>query len=197
MALHAQIENRVGGHLRLIPLYLAEANITDLVGRYLRAATGGTISRLDELAGTAVLKRAQKEINTLYNAPTVAGWLHWTETILAQYLAQTKPALLTDAQAVTEAYYQRHVPLRLVPEQMAVWRGPQLLSLDRQPFELLRTLFDLQGQPAPDALLQIAGTPANLNTLIGRIRRIIEPIAKTNIYIQNRRDLGYWLENFA
>ena len=197
VALHAQIENRVGGHLRLIPLYLAEANITDLVGRYLRAATGGTISRLDELAGTAVLKRAQKEINTLYNAPTVAGWLHWTETILAQYLAQTKPALLTDAQAVTEAYYQRHVPLRLVPEQMAVWRGPQLLSLDRQPFELLRTLFDLQGQPAPDALLQIAGTPANLNTLIGRIRRIIEPIAKTNIYIQNRRDLGYWLENFA
>jgi DNA-binding response OmpR family regulator len=89
------------------------------------------------------------------------------------------------------------VPLRLVPEQMAVWRGPQLLTLDRQPFELLRKLFDLQGQPAPEALLQIAGTQANLNTLIGRIRKIIEPIAKTNIYIQNKRDLGYWLENFA
>ena len=98
---------------------------------------------------------------------------------------------------MTIAFYQRHVPLRLVPEQMGVWRGPQLLTLDRQPFELLRKLFDLQGQPAPEALLQIAGTQANLNTLIGRVRKIIEPIAKTNIYIQNKRDLGYWLENFA
>jgi hypothetical protein len=197
IVLQAQIENRVGGHLRIIPVYLSEADITELVQRYLQTATGGAVSTLAELAGTAVLNRAQKEIRTLYNAPTVAGWLHWAETILTQYTAQAKPTPLTDAKVVALAYYQRHVPLRLVPQQMAVWRGPQLLTLDRQPFELLRTLFELQGQPAPDALLRIAGTQANLNTLIGRIRKIIEPIAKTNIYIHNRRDLGYWLENFA
>ena len=197
VVLQAQIENRVGGHLRIIPVYLSEEDITELVRRYLQAATGGEVSTLAELAGTAVLNRAQKELNTLYSAPTAAGWLHWTETILTQYMAQAKPVPLTDAKATALAYYQRHVPLRLVPEQMAVRRGPQLLSLDRQPFELLRTLFELQGQPAPDALLQIAGTQANLNTLIGRIRKIIEPIAKTNIYIHNRRDLGYWLENFV
>ncbi len=197
VVLQAQIENRVGGHLRLIPVYLSEADISLLIGRYLRAATDGAVSELKELADTAVLNRAHREINTLYQAPTVAGWLHWTETILTHYLAQTNLAPLTNAKSVALAYYQRHVPLRLVPDQMAVWRGPQLLTLDRQPFELLRTLFDLQGQPAPDALLQIAGTQANLNTLIGRIRRIIEPIAKTNIYIQNKRDLGYWLENFV
>ncbi len=197
VAQQAQIENRVGGHLRIIPIYLAEADITGLVGRYLQAATGGMVAELGELAHTTVLHHARKEIATLYNAPTVAGWLHWTETILGCYLAQPKPIPLTNAKTVALAYYRRHVPLRLAPDQMAVWRGPQLLTLDRQPFELLRTLFDLQGQPAPDALLQIAGTQANLNTLIGRIRKIIEPIAKTNIYIQNRRDLGYWLENFS
>lgn len=197
VALQAQIENRVGGHLRIIPIYLAEADITELVQRYLQMATGGEVSKLEELANAAVLNRARKELNTLYTAPTVAGWLHWTETILTQYLAQPKPAPLTDPRAAALAFYQRHVPIRLVPDQMAVWRGPQLLTLDRQPFELLRTLFDLQGQPAPDALLQIAGTQANLNTLIGRIRKIIEPIAKTNVYIQNKRDLGYWLENFV
>jgi len=197
IVLQAQIENRVGGHLRIIPMYLSEADIAELVQRYLQMATGGEISTLEELANTAVLNRASKEISTLYNAPTIAGWLHWTETILTQYLAQPRPTPLTDAKAAALAYYRRHVPLRLVPQHMAVWRGPQLLSLDRQPFELLRTLFELQGQPAPDALLQIAGTQANLNTLIGRIRKIIEPIAKTNIYIHNRRDLGYWLENFA
>ena len=197
VALQAQIENRVGGHLRIIPIYLAEADITELVGRYLQVATAGEVSALEDLASTAVLKRAVKEIQTLYQAPNVAGWLHWAETILTRYLAQPTPKLLTDAKAAALAYYQRHVPLRLVPDQMAVWRGPQLLTLDRQPFELLRTLFDLQGQPAPEALLQIAGTQANLNTLIGRIRKIIEPIPKANIYIQNKRDLGYWLENFA
>ena len=193
----AQIENRVGGHLRLIPIYLADADISELVKRYLHTATGGQLSGLEELANTAVLTRARKEIQSLYNAPTVAGWLHWAETFLTHYLAQPTPTQLTGAKEMTIAFYQRHVPLRLVPEQMGVWRGPQLLTLDRQPFELLRKLFDLQGQPAPEALLQIAGTQANLNTLIGRVRKIIEPIAKTNIYIQNKRDLGYWLENFA
>ncbi len=193
----AQIENRVGGHLRIIPIYLSEADCNELVRRYLQATTGGTVSNLEELANTAVLQRVQKELRILYNAPTAAGWLHWAETILTQYVAQPKSAPLTNANEVALAYYQRHVPLRLVPERMAVWRGPQLLTLDRQPFELLRTLFDLQGQPAPDALLQVAGTQANLNTLIGRIRKVIEPIPKVNIYIHNKRDLGYWLENFA
>lgn len=197
VVLQAQIENRVGGHLRLIPVYLSEPDIAQLVGRYLRAATAGGVAELAELANTAVLNRAHQEINTLYKAPTAAGWLHWAETILTHYLAQSHPKPLTDATAVALTYYQRHVPLRLVPNQMAVWRGPQLLTLDRQPFELLRTLFDLQGTPAPEALLQIAGTQANLNTLIGRIRKIIEPVPKANIYIQNKRDLGYWLENFA
>ena len=194
--LQAQIENRVGGHLRLIPVYLSEADIKALVVRYLQAATDGTVSDLEELADTAVLNRVSQEINILYQAPTFAGWLHWTETILTQYLAQPAPKPLTDAKSAALTYYQRHVPLRLAPNQMAVWRGPQLLTLDRQPFELLRTLFELKGQPAPDALLQIAGSQANLNTLIGRIRRIIEPIPKTNIYIHNKRDLGYWLENY-
>ena len=197
VVLQAQIENRAGGHLRIIPIYLTDADIAELIRRYLQMATGGVISTLEELANTAVLNRARKEIHTLYNAPTLAGWLHWTETILSHYLAQANQAPLSDAKGLAAAFYQRHVLLRLAPDQMAVWRGPQLLTLDRQPFELLRTLFDLQGQPAPEALLQIAGTQANLNTLIGRIRKIIEPISKTNIYIQNKRDLGYWLENFA
>jgi hypothetical protein len=195
--LQAQIENRVGGHLRLIPIYHSPEDIAQVVGRYLQAATGGTVSGLRELANRAVLDRATQEINTLYQAPTLAGWLHWTETVLTHYLAQDKLKLLTDGKALANAYYQRHVSLRLVPDQLAVWRGPQLLTLDKQPFELLRTLFELQGQPAPEALLRIAGSQANLNTLIGRIRKIIEPIPKTNIYIQNKRDLGYWLENFV
>ncbi|MCP4416088.1 MAG: hypothetical protein GY805_05675 [Chloroflexi bacterium] len=195
--LQAQIENRVGGHLRLIPIYHKHEDIIQLIGRYLQAATDGAVSELSDLANTAVLNRATKEINSLYQAPTIAGWLHWTEIILTNYLAQDKPTPLTDAKLTASSYYRRHVPLRLIPDQMAVWRGPQLLTLDKQPFELLRKLFELQGQPAPEALLQIAGSQANLNTLIGRIRKIIEPIPKTNIYIQNRRDLGYWLENFA
>ncbi len=60
----------------------------------------------------------------------------------------------------------------------------------------MKKLFDLRGQPAPDALYNIAGSVANLNTLANRLRNKIEPIkGKTNIYLHNRRDQGYWLEN--
>jgi DNA-binding response OmpR family regulator len=122
------------------------------------------------------------------------GWLQWAETLLA---SAKSPASQQDPDEAACNYYQRHVPLRLDTTQTGVWRGPQLITLDQQPYEFLKKLFELRGRPAPDLLQDFAGSGANLNTLASRLRKQIEPLSNKNIYLQNRRDRGYWLENFA
>jgi DNA-binding response OmpR family regulator len=82
-----------------------------------------------------------------------------------------------------------------MPDRQGVWRGPQFLPLDERPYEILKKLFDLKGRSDPNILLEIAGSGENLNTLISRLRREIEPVKGAKIYLQNRRDQGYWLEN--
>ncbi|HUM71536.1 MAG TPA: hypothetical protein PLK31_22140, partial [Chloroflexota bacterium] len=94
-------------------------------------------------------------------------------------------------------YYKRHIHLRLDEKKQGLWRGPQFIPLENQPFEMMKMLFEKRGNPAPEALYQIAGSVANLNTIANRLRQKVEPIkGKTNVYLHNRRDQGYWLENF-
>jgi hypothetical protein len=188
-----QIGARSQGRLTLIQLDYDEALLAEIIGRYLAAASNGQYRQLSDLAGPAILKRAGREINRLYGANALAGWLNWSHTLLRLGSANQKQ--LT-ADAATYAYYTDHVPLQLDSQQRGVWRGPQFLSLDNQPYELLARLFELRGQFAPDALIELAGSGPNLNTMVNRIRKVIEPVKGQKIYIQNRRDQGYWLENF-
>jgi len=37
----------------------------------------------------------------------------------------------------------------------------------------------------------------NLHTLASRLRKVIEPDPADKVYLKNRRDEGYWLENFV
>ena len=37
----------------------------------------------------------------------------------------------------------------------------------------------------------------NLHTLVSRLRKVIEPDPADKVYLKNRRDEGYWLENFV
>jgi len=181
------------GRLPVIRLQNNEAAITQVVGRHLQVATDGVCHSLEEVAGTAVLQRAQSEIEKLYGAQTVAGWLQWAETLL-MLSAQQVP--VDNPETVAYHFYQRHIPLRLETVRSGAWRGPKFIPLNQQPYELLKKLFDLRGQPNPELLQEIAGSPANLNTLVSRLREEIEPLNGQYIYLHNRRDRGYWLENF-
>ncbi|MCA9935185.1 MAG: hypothetical protein H6662_17305 [Ardenticatenaceae bacterium] len=181
------------GRLPVIRLQNNEAVIEQVVGQHMKVATQGACNSLKGLAETAVLQRAQTEIKSLYAAESIAGWLQWAETLL-MLSAQQNPS--DDLETAVYHFYQRHIPLRLETARNGVWRGPQFVSLDQQPYELLKKLFDLRGQPNPGILQEVAGSPGNLNTLVSRLRKEIEPINGKNLYLQNRRDRGYWLENF-
>lgn len=194
----AHIAERSGGRVTLIGLNYTEAEARQIAEQCLGLATEGQTSSLLTLANEELLARVGREVEMLYGEPAVAGWLHWTDTLLRQFATQPGGTPLTETKKLVADYYRRHVPLRLEPDTQYVWRGPQRLSLDRQPFEALKKLHDLRGQRGFEttrALLEIAGTPSNLNTLMSRVRQAVEPVKGEEIYVSNSRDLGYWLEN--
>ena len=195
-AIRGLISTGVSGRLTLVRLDYAQPVIDEMIGRHLLVATNQQFDSFNRLASASVLKQAIQEIKVLYDHASVAGWLNWTETTLAVYAEQSATKPLTNAKQLAYNFYLRHAPLRLDTIEQGVWRGPQFLSLDRQPFDIMTKLFELRGRSSPDALAAIAGSPANLNTLISRLRKIVEPIKGRHLYIQNRRDQGYWLENF-
>lgn len=188
----AQIKDRSSARLNLIALEDNESERNMILQNHVQAATEGHLN-LDSLLNDALHTMIETEITTLYGTPAIAGWLNWLETLLWVNKQPKSPG----PSELKYTYYRRHVPLLLDTRQQGVWRGPQFLGLDKQPFEILQKLFELRGQPAPDALFDLAGSSTNLNTLASRIRKIIEPGTKPTVYLQNRRDTSYWLENFV
>jgi hypothetical protein len=188
-----KLTEQINGRSEIIYLRQNEDMIQDIVSRHICTATNSTYNRLEDFTTTAVISRAREEIQQLYGRESLGGWLHWTETLLAN--ANNRKSL-QDPDEAAYNYFQRHIPIRLEVTQPGVWRGPQLILLDQQPYELLKKLFELRGRSAPDLLQDFAGSGANLNTLASRLRKQIEPLSNKTIYLHNRRDRGYWLENF-
>ena len=189
------------GRFPVIRLRNDEVTTKQIIGKHLQVATGGVYDSLERMVETAVYQRAAAEIGRLYATQAVAGWLQWAETLLDMKIQETS---VDDLDDIVFYFYRRHIPLRLEMSRFGVWRGPQFIPLDQQPYELLKKLFVLRGQSNPEAIKSAAGSQANLNTLASRLRKAIEPLPtkktknniRKNIYLHNRRDLGYWLENF-
>jgi hypothetical protein len=193
-----EIMQRAGGHFHLAPLSYLQSEIDEMAVRHLRAATGGALASVAELAETAVLQSGRDEVTQLYGRLVPGGWLKWIETLLAEYTRQNRkePFQAEDAKALLVTFYQQHIRIKADEARQGVWRGPQFLKMDKQPFEILARLIKLDGKPSSDELTNLAGvSKTNLNTIVSRIRDVIEPVANEKIYIQNRRDVGYWLEN--
>lgn len=182
------------GRFEVIPLRQNEATIETILNRHVRGATQGACQSLSDMTETAVLQRARLEIEQIYGRATVGGWLQWADTLLLMARQTTADH---DPEEAAYQFYKLHMPLRLETTRPGVWRGPQFISLDQQPYEFLKKLFELEGKPASQLLLDLAGSTANLNTMASRLRKEIEPFPRKNLYIHNRRDQGYWLENFA
>lgn len=190
--------DRIISRLSVMHLEMDEEILGAIIGRHLQIATNGQLINLADLATETVIDQARHIIYELYNSQAIGGWLGWVETLIYLYDKLPVKSQVSDPDEATFQFFQRHVPLRLDSKQQGVWRGPQFLALDRQPYELLVKLFALRGQPSPEALLALAGSSANLNTSAARLRRIIEPLKdkRRPVYLMNRRDQGYWLENF-
>lgn len=97
------------------------------------------------------------------------------------------------------ALYRLAAPLRRdgATDSQVVYRGQTAIHLDDMPFRLFSTLWQHRGSPASnEALLSVAGSKANLDKLISRLREQIEPLhgSGTTIYLQRRPNSGAWLD---
>lgn len=191
------IIKRDNGRINIVDCEYTDDEIVVILHRIFQTVTNNPQTSLQEFITPDLTLPIREEIIQLYGISAVAGWLNWLEILLFE---STRPIPIeadSRLELLRYHYYQHHVQLAFDPYQQGVWRGPQFLSLEKQPYEFLKKLFELRGQSSPDELYELAGSQANLNTLTSRIRKQIEPLgSKKEIYLHNRRDLGYWLENF-
>lgn len=189
--LRAQVGVWSSGRLRLLRLHVGEEEVSQIVGRCLAAATGGVVQAVDDIVGLQNVAVMRQEIEQVYGYEAPAGWCNWLQRLLA-YTANNGPPTLEELRFLF--YTHESMRLRLATHRPGVWRGPQLLSLDGKPLELFSLLYQGRGTSDYDELLGLAFTPENLNTMISRIRKAIEPIRGQHIYLQSGHKM-YWLEN--
>ena len=101
--------------------------------------------------------------------------------------------------AIRTKLYQQYAPLRYDPASNAalVWRGATKITLDEAQFHVFQALWR-HGRTKTHAqkpeLQNLAGSSANLDKIISRIREKIEPFPNARIYLQRNQSQGIWLE---
>jgi len=198
MATKVDLQTLTRGRVDYIALQWTETQCVEIVNRHLSAATQGLLNQLSQLATTPLLKSLKKDIPHLDDNPLPQYWLWAIGAMLKSYQSrQGELPLGNDASTnILATYYKNYVPLRLEANKQGVWRGETYIPLNEQPYIFLETLWNIPIDTyANDALRKEMGSPENMNTVASRLRKAIEPIRGTTIYLKNTRAEGYWLEN--
>jgi hypothetical protein len=188
---------RARGRVNVVRLNWSCDQVRVLAERHIAVATDQQVQSLEQLVNPDLLQRLEAMIETEYGTPAPRGWIALAELLL-DLASQASVPLHQTEDEIKRAFYARFIPLRLDPHHRGVWRGSKFISLDEQPFQLLQALVQHKGSAVPsDELARVVGSLGNVHTLARRVRKVIEPDPSAPIYLKNRRDEGYWLENLA
>ena len=186
------------GRLRLVEVEAAPNLTSEIIARHLRAATAGQFENLRQLCSPDLLARLEKMVAEEFDRSSPPGaWLKVCEIALEMVNRTGQVPLSSEMfPALRHTYALRHQPLRLGAKEQfpGVWRGYQWLSLDRALYDFLTLLMQQKGRRVDSEMMPSKG---NLHTLASRLRKVIEPDPADKVYLKNRRDEGYWLENFV
>src|SRR5690606_1916417 len=178
--------------LRLLRLHTGQEEVTQIVARCLAAATGGVVQAVDDIVVSQSVAVMRQEIEQVYGYEAPAGWCNWLQRLLT-YTANGRQT--PDLEQLRVLFYTHEgMRLRLATHRPGVWRGPQFLTLEGKPFELFTLLYQGRGASDYERLLELAFPTENLNTMVSRIRKAIEPVHGQHIYLQSSHKT-YWLEN--
>ena len=192
----AQLIERTRGRVSFASIDWSIEQCRDIGNRHLRVATDHQLGSLAEIATVELLNRLEREIQTLYGAPSPRGWLWLTATLLNGYTKNNQKLTVKRCEELIRTYFANYVPLKIDKARKGVWRGVNFIPLDDQPFSFLEVLWQNRDLgDANQALFRIAGSQGNLNTIASRLRKKIEPVPKQPVYLRNTRSQGYWLEN--
>ncbi|MBN1995310.1 MAG: winged helix-turn-helix domain-containing protein [Anaerolineae bacterium] len=194
----AKLIDKSRGRITFTSLRWPAEDCRELSNRYVQAATDNRRRALTDIAAPELLTALEHKIQPIYGGPTPRAWVGLTATLLNQYAHNGQKLTGQNYNDLVHAYFANHVHLKLDRTCRGVWLGAQFISLDEQPFAFLEVLWQYrQSGDANPALLKIAGTQGNLNTIASRLRKKIEPVPDKPVYVQNTRSQGYWLENAA
>lgn len=189
---------RARGRTGVVKLDWTYDQVRAVANRYVTIATERQIQSLEQLATSEILEPLEAMIENEYGTPTPQGWIALAELLLDFALRLGIPITVSKDKIQLE-YFARFMPLRLdKTNRRGIWRGPKFIPLDERPFCFVETLVRHRGTAVSSEQLKgVAGSPSNVHTLARRVRAVIEPIPSEPIYLKNRRDEGYWLENLA
>ncbi|RME45999.1 MAG: hypothetical protein D6796_09585 [Caldilineae bacterium] len=183
-----------------VPLRWSVEECREMAARALRAATNGQVETLSAILAGDLLAALETSIETLYGGPSPKGWVQLAAVAVREHARAGRLLEGKDADRLLRNYFATCVPLKLEPARRGVWRGPQFIELEEQPYRVFEVLWRNRKSnyfETADALARVAGTPGNLHTLIRRLRQKIEPCPGKPVYICSSRNRGYWLENTA
>jgi hypothetical protein len=184
------------GRMQIIPVTPNEERTFALTGKHLVYATGGSISALGQLVEPGLLQLLRRMIQEEFGGPMPGAWVQLAG-ILLPALAQSGAAQLGEAAfpALRQIYYKKYLPL-YIPDQVTrpgVWRGARFITMESEPFAFLKKVHSFKGRAVDFKELHLSKT--NTHTLAHRARVLIEPDPENPLYLHNRRNEGYWLEN--
>jgi hypothetical protein len=141
----------------------------------------------------------QEDMRSIWGVPGPSGILALLQEALEQY--NVAPQVVADARwfTIRQNLYRHYAPLRCNPddEERVVWRGTIAIPLDEQQWRLFTTVWKHHGSfVSNEALLDIAGSRANLDQIVSRVRQAIEPMMKsrTYLYLFRTTSNGTWLD---
>jgi hypothetical protein len=189
---------RARGRASVVPLNWSRDQVRVLADRHIAVATDQQMQSLEQVVNPDLLQRLETMLAAEYGGPTPQGWIALAELLL-NLASQSGMPLHQTGDEIKRAFYARFIPLRLDPHHRGIWRGPKFIPLDKQPFRLLEILAQHKGKPmlSEDLNKDVAGSLSNVHTLVRRFREAIEPDPSVPIYLKNRQDEGYWLENLV
>ncbi|MBI5303747.1 MAG: winged helix-turn-helix domain-containing protein [Chloroflexi bacterium] len=194
-----KLRARTRGRVAIVPLQWTEEQSIEIANRHIRVSTNGAIQTIGELMTQRMSKRLAEIVDEEFEEPVPSAWVGLAQVLLQFASQYSLPLDVLHFDEVKREYFRKCLQLRPdpVPTHRGVWRGPKFIPLDVQPFRFLQTLcqtpgkaFDLEDPQLND----VAGSKGNVHTLARRIRKVIEPDPKQPIYLQNRRDEGYWVD---
>jgi len=193
----AQLIERSRGRISFALLRRSAQECRELTNRHLQVATENELTSLLNIASEDLIDSLENEIiAVLYGAPSPQGWLRTASLLLDYYTKQGQKLTKLHLKDLIHLYFTHYVPLQFDKERQGVWQGKQFIYLDEQPFNFLEVLWRLRNSgEANQALLKMAGSQGNLNTIASRLRKKIEPVPEKPVYLHNTRSQGYWLEN--
>ncbi|CAG0962231.1 hypothetical protein ANRL3_00953 [Anaerolineae bacterium] len=194
-----KLKARMRGRIAIVRMQWTEDQTIEIANRHICVSTNREIQSISELATQRLLGKLTKIVHDEFEEPAPLAWVGLAQVLLQIVARFSHPLDVLHFDEVKHEYFRKY--LQLLPEatltRRGVWRGPKFIPLDDQPFRFLQTLcqtpgkaFDLEDQRLKD----IAATKGNIHTLTRRVRKAIEPDPSQPIYLQNRKNEGYWVD---